>query len=390
MAIKVKHEGSVASRMAASAEGGRAKRAMEAAALVKPAPIQTLQPAHASAPGASAPHAQLIGAPGGGAHAQLIGGGGGLATLGGGGGRGVRGSGSSSSGGASPGGTSGASDYKITGSDPFKRPDEQSTWNPYTRQWIRNWLPGEKEAEAQQRVGDVKLEQNERAELSAQGRRERAALVNDVVESIKQGKFSKEEIPQLMKDFGLAEDTIRMADSLRDKSPTAEESFRKNTFTDANGVVFSRDGKMLYNPNDAKIKQAEFAAKQLDALKARADKFRAELMKPYKTSVEVAGLGGKKEIKDSYEMRNPEQVDALMQRYFPDLYPSLPAPAVSEGPIVVSPFDPLNVQSNPALNPAAAASQAPAASIPVPPTEGEAPVVAKTVEDAKKKWGVER
>ncbi|MBQ2629256.1 MAG: hypothetical protein IJG13_06220, partial [Kiritimatiellae bacterium] len=93
MAIKVKHEGSVASRLAASASGGRAKRAMEAAALVKPTPIQTLQPAHASAPGASAPHAQLIGAPGGGAHAPLVGGGGGLATLGG--GRGVGGGGGS-------------------------------------------------------------------------------------------------------------------------------------------------------------------------------------------------------------------------------------------------------------------------------------------------------
>ena len=150
MAIKVKHEGSVASRMAASAEGGRAKRAMEAAALVKPTQIQTLQPAHASAPGVSTPHAQLISAPG---HAQLVtaapvhGGRGG----GGGGGRSPSAPATSSDG-----------DYKITGRDRSLRPDDESEWVwdnggiGSTGKWIRKWLPGEKEAEALDRVGTVR------------------------------------------------------------------------------------------------------------------------------------------------------------------------------------------------------------------------------------------
>lgn len=151
MAIKVKHEGSVASRLAASASGGSAKRAMEAAALAKPSQIQTLSPAHASAPSAAAPHAQLISAPGGGAHAPLIHGGGGIGAtsrLGGGGGY---------RGGAAPSAQSGGDgEYKVTGSDIFKRPDDASVWDSTTRQWVRRYLPGEKEAEALDRVGTVR------------------------------------------------------------------------------------------------------------------------------------------------------------------------------------------------------------------------------------------
>ena len=268
-------------------------------------------------------------------------------------------------------------EYKITGTDWRVRPDKESVWREDTKQWSRRYLPGEKEAEIQQRVGDVKLEQAERAELSAQGRKERAALVNDVVDAIKQGKFSREEMPQLMEQFGIAEDTIRMADSLRDKEPTPEESFRKNTFTDENGVVFSRDGKVLYNPNDARIRQAEFAAKQLDALKARADKFELELMKPYEVRV---GEGDKAE--NVLKMRSEDEVRQIMKKHFPSLYEQ--DDTDDRDPIVVSPFDPLN-PNNPATTPfnpgSAAQTAAPAAAEPPP-------AIAHTVEDAIKKWGV--
>ena len=268
-------------------------------------------------------------------------------------------------------------EYKITGTDWRVRPDKESVWREDTKQWSRRYLPGEKEAEIQQRVGDVKLEQAERAELSAQGRKERAALVNDVVDAIKQGKFSREEMPQLMEQFGIAEDTIRMADSLRDKEPTPEESFRKNTFTDENGVVFSRDGKVLYNPNDARIRQAEFAAKQLDALKARADKFELELMKPYEVRV---GEGDKAE--NVLKMRSEDEVRQIMKKHFPSLYEQ--DDTDDRDPIVVSPFDPMN-PNNPATTPfnpgSAAQTAAPAAAEPLP-------AIAHTVEDAIKKWGV--
>ena len=162
MAIKVKHEGSAASRIAAAEQGGAAKRAMEAAALVKPTPIQTLAPAHASAPGIGGVHAQLISAPGGGAHAPLIGGGGGIgahARMGGGGGRGG-GAGSRVS---TAGGGGGDLDYKVTGTSIFDRPDDESEWDPtHGGRWVRKWLPGEKEAEALGRVGAVKNQQEKK------------------------------------------------------------------------------------------------------------------------------------------------------------------------------------------------------------------------------------
>ena len=194
MAIKVKHEGSVASRMAASAEGGRAKRAMEAAALIKPTQIQTLQAAHASAPGVSTPHAQLISAPG---HAQLVT----AAPVHGGRGGGGGGGGRSSSSPASSGG-----DYKITGRDRNHRPDEESEWVwdnggiGSTGKWMRKWLPGEKEAEAQQRIGDVKNRQMEELfdyKLTQQQKQE-LQQINDALEGArKSGRYTDEEMAEL-------------------------------------------------------------------------------------------------------------------------------------------------------------------------------------------------
>ena len=161
MAIKVKHEGNVASRVASSAAGGAAKRAMEAAAFAKGRDIQQKQAAaaHASAPHASA---QLISAPtgagavGGAAHAGLIGGGGGIGAQGGNRirtpfdrARGVNGGGTAYSRG------SGASDgglVKVTGSSQFDRPDDASVWNPIKGRWEREYLPGEYEAEAKDRI----------------------------------------------------------------------------------------------------------------------------------------------------------------------------------------------------------------------------------------------
>lgn len=213
------------------------------------------------------------------------------------------------------------SDYKVTGTSIFDRPDQESQWDPGNGgRWIRKWLPGEKEAEAARRMGEVQNDLYEQRELTAQGRKERAALVGEVTEAIKQGRFSSEELPRLMQEFGIAEDTIRMADALREREPTAQESFAKNTFTDKDGVIFSRDGKMLYNPNDARMKYAEYEAKRLDALKARADKFELELRKPFKAGMDKLG-------KDEIKMRSEDEIESLMKKHFPDLYPSTPAPA---------------------------------------------------------------
>ena len=87
MAIKVKHEGNVTSRITAAGAGGRGKRAAEdgrafaqIAASEAQAENRQLQGAHASPVSPGQAHAQIIGAPsggggggGGGGHAQIIG-----------------------------------------------------------------------------------------------------------------------------------------------------------------------------------------------------------------------------------------------------------------------------------------------------------------------------
>ena len=153
MAIKVRHDGNAAATAAAGLGSGTAKSRIETAKLAQNTPqhIQTLTPAHTSAPGAGGGSAPLTHAPSGasGGNAPLIqghGGGGGRSRLSPGGAGGV--------GGASG---LGGDDYKVTGTSIFDRPDDESQWDPGNGgRWIRKWLPGEKEAEVQQRVGDVK------------------------------------------------------------------------------------------------------------------------------------------------------------------------------------------------------------------------------------------
>lgn len=326
MAIKMKHSGNATATTFASMGGGQGKRRAEdarafaqIAASQNAAANRQLQGAHASPVSAAAPHAQLISAPtGGGAHAIPGPGGiGATARLGGGAGAG-RTSVSSRGGSADGDGY----DFKVTGTDYFSRPDADSVWNDYTKQWRRKWLPGEKEAEAQKRIGMAQNEVYADRELTSQGRREREALVNDMVKAVGSRKFSDDEMQQLISSFGEAEDRIRFADQFRAKEPTAQEQLRKNTYTDERGIVWSPDGKVLYNPNDAIIKQQEFAMKREDALRARADKYEAELRKPYK----VMMLNDPDDPKSGYtqgvEMRSEDDILKIMQKRFPSLYPS--------------------------------------------------------------------
>lgn len=164
MAIKVRHDGNAAATAAAGVGSGRAKRRVETAKLAQNQPqhVQTISPAHASAPGASAPGIMSAG------HATAPSAGGGSAPLthaptgasaasaplthaptptGGAGSR------SSASRGSGAGGDLG--EVKVTGTSIFERPDKESQWNPSTMRWERPWLPGEKEAEAAQRMNPV-------------------------------------------------------------------------------------------------------------------------------------------------------------------------------------------------------------------------------------------
>lgn len=120
--------------------------------------------------------------------------------------------------------------YKVTGTSIFERPDKDSQWDPGNGgRWIRPWLPGEREAEAAQRMNPVIAEraetqqalsdqsmeskmrlQGELAEQAAQRDRElydykltqkqrmEVAAINDAIEDArKSGRYTPEDMAAL-------------------------------------------------------------------------------------------------------------------------------------------------------------------------------------------------
>lgn len=253
MAIKVKHEGNVTSRITAAAKGGRGKRAAEdgkawaqIAAQEAQAGNRQLQGAHASPVSPGHASAQLTHAPTGGApgisHAPV-----GHAPATGGGGSGS-GSGSRVRAGS---GESGDLDLKVTGTDIFTRPDKESVWDNDTRQWKRKWLPGEKEAEAQQRVGDVKnaqqmaldesrdelARQQFEYKLSAEQKNELAKINSALEDARRSGRFSDEELGELERQAAAKRMGIKPL-------PVPKEEAPKPIFhTDENGQRWIQNGQ---------------------------------------------------------------------------------------------------------------------------------------------------
>lgn len=312
MAIKVKHDGNVTAQVMASAEGGRQKRAIETAKLAtnQPERIQTLTPAHAGAAPINMAHAQTTHAsPGAGiSNAPLVGGRGVGGSTGGAGA--LRSSSSSSQ--------SGGADLKVTGVDRFRRPDNESVWNDYSSQWERKWLPGEKEAEAYDRMTGAVVNR-----YTAQQQAEWEQL-NDVVnDAARSGRYTPDELKAIKEQVDMQR--LRIKENPRQllqKEESAQQAFARNTFTDPNGLVYTRDGRLVYNPNDAMIKQREYELKRQDAVQARADKYELSLRQPYKISdVDEDGNPVTK-----FEMRDDAQVQDLMRKRFPQLYPSAPKP----------------------------------------------------------------
>ena len=253
MAIKVKHEGNVTSRITAAAKGGRGKRAAEdgkawaqIAAQEAQAGNRQLQGAHASPVSPGHASAQLTHAPTGGApgisHAPV-----GHAPATGGGGSGS-GSGSRVRAGS---GEASDLDLKVTGTDIFTRPDKESVWDQSTRQWKRKWLPGEKEAEAQQRIGDVKNSQQmaldeSRSELaqqqfeyklSAEQKNELAKINSALEDARRSGRFSDEELGELERQAAAKRMGIKPL-------PVPKEEAPKPIFhTDENGQRWIQNGQ---------------------------------------------------------------------------------------------------------------------------------------------------
>lgn len=91
-------------------------------------------------------------------------------------------------------------EYKITGTDWRVRPDKESVWREDTKQWSRRYLPGEKEAEIQQRVGDVKnsqLEDMYEFKLSADQKNELARINKAIEDARKSGRYTDAEMAEL-------------------------------------------------------------------------------------------------------------------------------------------------------------------------------------------------
>ena len=195
MAIKVRHEGNLTSRVVAGQGSGAAKRAMESAALIRPHQVQLTHAATAQAHAPSGGSAQLIHAPlGGGGGAPLI-----HAPA-----RSGSGSGASRSS-VSGGGSGAGGDYKVTGTSVFSRPDAESQWDPGSGgRWIRPWQPGEKEAEAKARVGAVEEQfQIAREDRALQGRKDLADRAIQAKKDLAEFQYTQNQRQQYAKLQGI-------------------------------------------------------------------------------------------------------------------------------------------------------------------------------------------
>jgi hypothetical protein len=103
------------------------------------------------------------------------------------------------------------SDYKVTGTDIFRRPDNESQWDPSAQQWVRPWLPGEKEAEARGRIMDAEFSSRQRAEFFK---------INDALdEARRSGRFSPEEMAELERQADIQRMGIKAMPKPKDEQP---------------------------------------------------------------------------------------------------------------------------------------------------------------------------
>lgn len=103
-----------------------------------------------------------------------------------------------------------------------------------------------------------------------------------------------------------------------------EGMFNRNTFTDAQGRIFTTDGKLVYNPADAETRRMEFRQRQMDAMRSAADRLYTELKKPRKITRTVDdGDGGTKQ-EAVFEERSDDEVMRIMQERYPQLFPAPP------------------------------------------------------------------
>ena len=385
MAIKVKHEGNVTSRLVASRAGGRGKRAsedgkawMQIAASSANAGNQQLRGASASPVSPGQAHVQLTHAQTG-AAPGIIGNHVSSVPNGGmGGGRTTTAQGRTTAAGVS-GGVDGG-DMKITGYSAFTRPDKESQWDG--TKWKRAWLPGEKEAEAQQRIGDVKNRQQmeinsfnqglrdngkaaERQAANDEWNRRRQVLrseqdeelvrkgthewgytadaqrqVNDIRkaynDAVGSGRFSQDELDALKTQTESKIANIPMQAVAR---KDAQALFNQNTFRDDAGRIFTTDGKLVFDPAEAEAKRSEYAARRQDMEDKRFQDAVLKLNQGRKVTMQSGVDDEDKPVyKDQFQPYSQDEQNAILRQLFPARYANVqPSPQPTAQPVPVQP-----------------------------------------------------
>jgi hypothetical protein len=157
---------------------------------------------------------------------------------------------------------------------------------------------------------------------SPEVQREYDRLQREYDEGLQSGRFAAGS--QDEKDF-MAEMERQIAALPKTLVPRTdpEGMFNRNTFTDAQGRIFTTDGKMVYNPADAETRRMEFQQRQMDAMRSAADRLYTELKKPRKIT-HMVDDDGETKPETMFEERSDDEVMRIIQERYPQLFPSQP------------------------------------------------------------------
>lgn len=337
MAIKVKHDVNAAPMAVASAAGGKARRAMETARLIQNQRTQTLQGAHASpiSPGQS--HAPTLQA-----HAPTP----------------VNWELQRRENAAQEAARAALSDQnnaaakeraqmgidadadKLKAQQAFAKTQTEAerAWREKQTQQQQDFATKQEAArrDAAQKEWDRQhgiLRQERDADLIAAGtheygyspevQREYDRLQREYDEGLQKGRYiaGSDDERRFMEDM---ERKIAALPKTLVPRNDPEGMFKRNTFTDAQGRIFTTDGKLMYNPADAETRRMEFQQKQMDTMRSAADRLYTELKKPRKVTRMVDDGYGETKPEAMFEERSDDEVMRIMQERYPQLFPAPP------------------------------------------------------------------
>ena len=99
-----------------------------------------------------------------------------------------------------------------------------------------------------------------------------------------------------------------------------EGLFRNNTFTDAQGRIFTTDGKLMYNPAEAETRQREYQMKMQDMEDKRYMDALMKLEQGYKQTQTSKDMTGVETSRDVIVPYTDEQKKAILQKLFPNRF----------------------------------------------------------------------